>query len=278
MVHRLWEIIFIIVAISSVFMYAGTLKAQYVQDGLISYWSFNEADIDGEIIKDVMGKNNGIIKGTPEIVEGKVGDAMLFNMNKGNVALRGDHIDVGGEINSKILKGFTVEGWFKFAQKVPGIVHVLMCAREGAWAISKGVSYLYSNGYQQEGFTMYFRLHHAGGPCNLAYKLFEPEVGEWYHYTATYDGKEVKFYVNSESVTTLPCAEGVEETAETLKIGHSKMFGNQWGFPGAIDEVRIYSRALSDAEVKKNFASTGAAVEYSIKKLSITWGEIKVSW
>ena len=125
---------------------------------------------------------------------------------------------------------------------------------------------------------MYFRLHHDGAaPCNLKYTPFEPEVDEWYHYTATYDGKEVKFYVNGESVGKLPCPEGLDETPNTLKIAHSQMFGNNWDFPGTIDEVRIYNRALSDAEVKKNSASTGVAVEYSIDKLSLTWGKIKVS-
>lgn len=274
----IWKMIFLMVTILSVFMYAGKLEAQYVQDGLISYWNFNESDIDGEILKDIMGKHNGTIIGTPEVTEGKIGNAMIFNMNKENVALRGDHVDVGAEINSEILKGFTVEGWFKFAQRVPGIVHVLMCAREGAWATSKGISFLYSNGYQQEGFTMYFRLHHDGGPCNLAYKPFEPEVGEWYQYAATYDGTNVNFYVNGESVATLPCPEGVDQTAETLKIAHSKIFGNNWDFPGAIDEVRIYNRPLSEAEIKRNFASTGLAVEYSIEKLPLRWGKMKVLW
>jgi len=123
---------------------------------------------------------------------------------------------------------------------------------------------------------MYFRLHHDGGPSNLAYKPFEPEIDEWYHYTATYDGTELIFYVNGENVAKLPSAKVPDETSTSLKIAHSQLFGNHWDFPGAVDEVRIYNRALSDAEVKKNFASAGAAVEYSIEKLSLTWGKIKV--
>lgn len=93
---------------------------------------------------------------------------------------------------------------------------------------------------------------------------------------ATYDGSNVNFFVNGENVAKLPCAAGVDETSKTLKIAHSEMFGTNWDFPGAADDVRIYNRPLSDAEVKKNFASTGAAVEYSIEKLSLTWGKVKI--
>ncbi|MFQ6043058.1 MAG: LamG-like jellyroll fold domain-containing protein [Candidatus Poribacteria bacterium] len=46
---------------------------------------------------------------------------------------------------------------------------------------------------------------------------------------------------------------------------------------GLIDEVLIYSRALSQAEVEQNFNSEGLAVVSSKQKLAISWGEIKVS-
>ena len=272
MYSRISKVLFLLTVVFFALLYTGLAEAQHVTNGLISYWSFNEADIDGDVVADVMGKHNGAIVGDVEVVEGKIGEALMFNMNKNEAALRGDHVDVGVDINSEMSKGFTVEGWFKFMDR---IVHVLMCARQGAWAASQGISFLYSNGYQAEGFTMYFRLHHAGGPCNLAYKPFEPEVGEWYHYTAAFDGSDVKFFVNGDNVASLPCAEGVDETAETLKIAHSKMFGNKWDFPGAIDEVRIYNRSLDEAEIKKNFASTGVAVEPSMEALPLTWGRIK---
>jgi hypothetical protein len=41
-----------------------------------------------------------------------------------------------------------------------------------------------------------------------------------------------------------------------------------------MDEVRIYSRALSPDEVKQNFESEGLSVD-SRGKLSLSWGRIK---
>jgi len=47
-------------------------------------------------------------------------------------------------------------------------------------------------------------------------------------------------------------------------------------FHGIIDEVRLYKRALSANEIKQNMNAEGLAVIIS-KKLTLTWGEIKIS-
>ena len=124
---------------------------------------------------------------------------------------------------------------------------------------------------------MYFRLHHDGGPCAGGKQGFEPETEKWYHLVGTYDGKNIAYYIDGENVGNTACAKGIEESPTSLKIAHSTLFGGAWDFVGSIDEVRLYDRALSKDEVSKNFASTGAAVEHSIEKLSITWGGIKAS-
>ena len=48
-----------------------------VTDGLISYWTFDEADIDGFTVKDVVGERHGTFVGPAEIVDGgKFGNAL----------------------------------------------------------------------------------------------------------------------------------------------------------------------------------------------------------
>ena len=42
-----------------------------------------------------------------------------------------------------------------------------------------------------------------------------------------------------------------------------------------IDEVRVYKRALSDAEIKQNFGANGLAVEPD-GKLATAWGLLKL--
>ena len=46
---------------------------------------------------------------------------------------------------------------------------------------------------------------------------------------------------------------------------------------GAMDEVRVYSRALTEAEIRQNFASQGVAAVHPTGKLSLPWGKLKAS-
>ncbi|MBC8235184.1 hypothetical protein H8E77_37035, partial [bacterium] len=79
-------IAFTLAVIASAFMYANMFtsftdafglraEAQAVKEGLVSYWTFDQADIKGKTVKDVWGDNDGTIIG-PKIVKGKVGEAL----------------------------------------------------------------------------------------------------------------------------------------------------------------------------------------------------------
>ena len=41
---------------------------QLVEQGLISYWSFDKSGITGDTVKDIKGGHDGTIVGSPEIV------------------------------------------------------------------------------------------------------------------------------------------------------------------------------------------------------------------
>ena len=272
MYNKIPVIVFVLAVMASVSMCAVTAEAQYAKNGLIAYWTFDKADISGKTAKDVAGNYDGTINGDPQAVEGKIGDALLFNEK----TKKGDFVDLGVDINSKLLGDLTVEGWFSFAELRPAGLHELMCAREGGWATAKGLSYHYCNNYNNEGFNMYFRLHREGGPCVADHKDFTPEIGQWYHLVGTYDGSNAKYYVNGENVNTVPCDRGLEESSTSLKIAHSQLFGEKWDYIGAVDEVRIYERALSEAEINQNLAQVSAAVNPGDKLASI-WGAIRAS-
>jgi hypothetical protein len=47
-------------------------------------------------------------------------------------------------------------------------------------------------------------------------------------------------------------------------------------FPGILDEVRIYKRALTDKEVKQNYNVKANSLDVNtLQKLGICWGKIK---
>ena len=63
-----------------------------------------------------------------------------------------------------------------------------------------------------------------------------------------------------------------------VKPVHLGAGDNQNFFKGIIDEVRIYNRPLTEAEVVQNFESrTGLSVELN-RPLPIAWGRVKTAF
>lgn len=204
--------------------------------------------------------------GDAEIVEGRIGEAVKLDGN-------GDFVDLGVDINAKLTGPLTVEAWFNFVELRPADVHILMGSREGAWETSTGISYLYVNNYNTQGFKTAFRLHHDGTPCIVDYNPFEPELGTWYHLVGTFDGSKLVYYEDGEQVAASACNNPSKESGRSLKIGWDDNFG-AWFFNGLADEVRIYDRALSAVEVKQNFL--GIVAVDPAGRLALSWGEMKV--
>lgn len=74
------------------------------------------------------------------------------------------------------------------------------------------------------------------------------QADTWYYLVATYDGENLKAYKDGIPITTNPTPSGNPSSEpSTLKFGrHSN--GAQY-FNGTADEIRVYGRALTDAEV-----------------------------
>lgn len=80
---------------------------------------------------------------------------------------------------------------------------------------------------------------------------------EWYHAVGVYDAGKVRFFVNGKM-------EGVEQSGKTfildsglpVVLGHpyATLAGPTLYFPGRIDEVRIYSQALTVAQIEQLYA------------------------
>jgi len=73
---------------------------------------------------------------------------------------------------------------------------------------------------------------------------------EWQHVTATYDGRTARIYINgaleNEALFDTELTDGEKE----LTIGGGFDGQNHFPWSGAIDDVRIYSRALTPEEIK----------------------------
>jgi hypothetical protein len=73
-------------------------------------------------------------------------------------------------------------------------------------------------------------------------------VNTWSHIATTYDGANQRFYVNGVLVGTTPGAGSITVSNGSIRIGGDASSTGEF-FHGLIDEVRLYNRALSAAEI-----------------------------
>jgi hypothetical protein len=70
----------------------------------------------------------------------------------------------------------------------------------------------------------------------------------WSHVAMTFDGSNIRLYVNGVLVRTAAFAGNIVTSTQAVRIGGNAIWG-EW-FAGMIDDVRIYNRALTLAEVQ----------------------------
>jgi hypothetical protein len=69
----------------------------------------------------------------------------------------------------------------------------------------------------------------------------------WSYLAATYDGETLSLYVNGQAVASQSVTGNIIPSVGPLRLGGNQVFGEF--FVGTLDDVRVYSRALSQAEI-----------------------------
>ncbi len=75
-------------------------------------------------------------------------------------------------------------------------------------------------------------------------------LNAWSHLAATFDGATVRLFVNGVQAGSLPFAGSMAASTGPLRLGGNGVWG-EW-FAGLIDEVRVYSRALTANEIQQD--------------------------
>jgi hypothetical protein len=78
-------------------------------------------------------------------------------------------------------------------------------------------------------------------------------VNTWTHLAATYNGSVLRLYVNGVQVKTRTLSGSIQTSASALRIGGNSIWGEY--FSGLIDEVRIYNRSLTAAEIQADMTT-----------------------
>jgi hypothetical protein len=197
--------------------------------GLVAAYSFGAGT--GTTAKDSSGLNNtGILSGAIWTTAGRFGRALSFN-GVNNV------VTVNDAASLDLTTAMTLEAWVYPTATMNGWRGVIQKETTGAI-----VYYLHANSSTNRPAT--------GILVGTEKQLHGPSLvplNTWTHLAATYDGATQRLYVNGVQVASRAQTGPMGVSGSPLRIGGNSVWGEY--FQGRIDEVRVYNRALTAAQI-----------------------------
>jgi len=203
-----------------------TTNKSTIRDGLVGHWTFDGADMGTTSARDASGNaNTGWLTNGPKKVIGKIGQGLSFDGVNDYVS--------AGSVLSATDQPFTFSAWVNPASFTSSWKTVM------------------AGGCAGFDVVIYFSTVRFGRNCGTPPGVFYSgpslsAVNRWYHLTATYDGTNIELYVDN-----VKYAGGAVTYSNTSGFYIGSYNGVSELFPGLIDEVRVYNRALSPDEVKR---------------------------
>jgi len=214
--------------------------ASTLNDGLVSYWDFNEPS--GSTVKDKYGYNDAtvVLGGTSALGStGKIGLCPTFDGAD-------DSISCGNPVNLQLTYPISISFWMYPAEETTDYWYPL---------ITKIKSDL--NGYAVYFFNNRIAFQTANGSSsdNTDSSPNVTELNTWYHIIVTWDGSNTTYYINGVS-------DGSEaQTLEPVSDVNDFFIGGMDsapadGYKGRLDEVKIWNKVLTQSEVTEDYNSS----------------------
>jgi len=235
--------------------------------GLVGYWNFNEGN--GNIVYDISGcKNNGITDGNPQWVDGVDGTALRFDGNDKVV------IPNNWTLNPTQI---TVACWVNFNRLAYGggysgdQAQFMVC--KGGDRTS-GAYILHQGGTSPSSLYIAFEIgEYWNGNYAISYTSLETD--HWYNVVGTYDGQLLKCYLDGILLASKDVGNiNVGNNNKPLYFSYDDVDGYPYYLDGALDEVRIYNKALSEEEIALMYYYHFYPYIYSYQPSGITAGNV----
>jgi hypothetical protein len=226
----------------------------------ILYFSF-DGDT-GTTVKDRSGnKNDGTLKDGAKITkDGKYGDALEIDGVKAVMTVE----------STKALEEYqdnTFMWWMKFTKGSDNswrqIIAKLAPGSDrspGVWINPSGTGIHYRYNAGNLGFS---RVGPGGENKNF-------DLNKWYHIACAKKGNKLTMYIDSKNEGSVDVPEKHAQGVEKLYVGKTASYNPAWFI---MDDLAIYSRALTADEVKTNMGGVVAVSPGG--KLTATWAGIK---
>jgi hypothetical protein len=212
---------------------------------LVGYWKLDEGS--GTIAYDSSGNgNDGTLVDNPvwdiTWISGRSGGAVEF-YGVGTTGGNGDYFDCGSDPSLNMTGPISIALWIRPDADDPegNLTTTAPLAKTDGSDWSFQVRY----GWGQGAPEPYMSFTFNSSPRAWAHVGKNLERYEWCHIACSHDGETLKCYLNGEETDSVPMG-------QFAGVGTPVIIGTDgWGcdWIGAIDDVRLYDHALSEAEI-----------------------------
>ncbi len=212
---------------------AGAGQCVQPPSDLISWWP---GDGNGN---DIAGTNNGTLINGTTFVAGMVGQAFSLDGVDDEVLVpHNSNQNTGGQI--------TIDAWVNPSSYGHGrpIAQKRSSSNVGGYTFETTHSpWGPDNGLQ-------FVIWIGGTPYTVQTLANVVAVDTWQHIAATFDGVTMKIYVNGIEKASTLVSGVIDASTDPLVIGRNVVYPLSYLWQGFIDEVELFNRALSQAEIQ----------------------------
>jgi WD40 repeat protein/Flp pilus assembly protein TadD len=199
---------------------------------LLSWWKFDE--VEGRKVIDSSG--NGL--------DGKlVGDAKIISdPQRGNVLSLdgdGDYVDCGNSPAFNITGAITVAAWIKAEASIKEW-QAIVTKGDTAWRIQRD--------WRTDGIE-FACTGVSGSYFGNIIGTAGVDNNRWHHVAGVYDGSKLCLYVDGTVDTCAEASGSITINESNVHISNNADVSRHWN--GLIDDVRIYSYALSAEEISE---------------------------
>lgn len=191
----------------------------------VAWWKLDEGS--GSTASDAMGMHAGTLYNGPTWISGKYDRALSFDGTN-------DYVQAAHHPRLSIQGQLTITAWIYKSSNV------------GSDALlSKGSS---TTDYNYCVGTIGSNLVFTADTGNIYSSSFSISTGRWIHIAVVYKDSSnvVEMYVDGTLSTTRTCNDALRPNTQPLYLGRTGI-GSYWA--GRLDDVRVYDRALTAAEI-----------------------------
>jgi hypothetical protein len=219
-----------------------------LSNALIGYWPLNEPStnsVGGYDFEDYSSNNNHC-----DLLAGSLSAPGVINN-----AVDSANINCSSALFPFSNRSFfSVSAWFKTSLTGAGLFFDIFRHRS-------------SDGDGVQGWTCYINGSSNALSCRRTVDSAETgsistngmNDGEWHHVTMTYDGADIRTYLDGEHISTNA------DTRNMKDIGANFRIGDSGADAGQVDEVAIWSRVLTSTEIQQLYRRGANRIKYQVK-------------